>query len=144
MIRYALRCIGGHEFEAWFSNSAAYDRQEKRGQIECPDCGSRDVSKQIMAPAVRDSGGKSDPSRDAIAARVAGEVRRHIATTHDYVGDRFADEARSMYYGEREHRPVWGQVTPDVARELHEEGVPAMPLPKPFAPDPPPDPDKIN
>ncbi len=54
MIRYALRCVGDHEFEAWFSNSAAYDRQEKRGLIECPECGSHDVAKQIMAPAVRD------------------------------------------------------------------------------------------
>ncbi len=68
---------------------------------------------------------------------MAGEIRQHIASTHDYVGEKFADEARSMFYGETEHRPVWGEVTPEAAKELIDEGVPAMSLPKPFAPDPP-------
>lgn len=144
MIRYALRCVGEHAFEAWFSNSAAYDKQHKRRQVECPVCGSREVSKQIMAPAVRDSGAKRSKAEAAEMAKIAGEVREHIAKTHDYVGDKFADEARAMYYGERQHRAVWGEVTPDVAKELHEEGVPAMPLPKPFAPSPPRDKGKIN
>ena len=139
MIRYSLACVGEHEFEAWFSNSAAYDTQRKKKLVECPVCGSHDVRKQIMSPAIRDSGSKSgrEKSPEAVAAKMAGEIRRKIAETHDYVGDRFADEARSMYYGEVEHRPVWGEVTPDVAQELVEEGVPAMPIPKPFAPDPP-------
>ncbi|HEY7800578.1 MAG TPA: DUF1178 family protein [Hyphomonadaceae bacterium] len=139
MIRYSLACVGEHEFEAWFSNSAAYDTQRRKKLVECPVCGSHEVRKQIMAPAIRDSGSKSGrgKSEEAMAAKMAGEIRRKIAETHDYVGDRFAEEARSMYYGEVEHRPVWGEVTPDVAQELQEEGVPAMPIPKPFAPDPP-------
>ena len=146
MIRYALKCVGDHRFEAWFSSSSAYDAQHKRELVECPVCGSHEVSKQIMAPAVRASGEKSNrkPSPQAMAAKFAGEVRRHIATTHDYVGDKFAEEARSMYYGETDQRPVWGEVTPDVARELHEEGVPALPLPLPFAPDKPREPGKLN
>ena len=146
MIRYALKCVGDHRFEAWFSNSAAYDKQRQRQLVECPECGSHDVDKQIMAPAVRTSGEKTDRklSPEAMAAKVAGEVRQHIASTHDYVGDKFADQARSMYYGEIDQRPVWGEVTPDVARELHEEGVPALPLPKPFAPDKPREPGKLN
>lgn len=135
MIRYSLSCADAHKFEAWFSDSNAYDRQRKRKLVECPVCGSTEVDKQIMAPAVRSS--KKAAAMDAEAARVAAEVRQHIAETHDYVGDRFADEARSMYYGDAETRPVWGEATPDEARELIEEGVPAMPLPKPFAPDPP-------
>jgi hypothetical protein len=137
VIRYSLACVGEHEFEAWFSNSAAYDTQRRKKLVECPVCGSHDVRKQIMAPAVRGSVAKLAESPEAVAARVAGEIRRRIAETHDYVGDRFADEARSMYYGEAEERPVWGEVTPDVAKDLMEEGVPAMPLPRPFAPDPP-------
>jgi hypothetical protein len=139
LIRYSLACVGEHEFEAWFSSSAAYDTQSGKRLVECPVCGSHDVRKQIMAPAVRDSGSKSGRSRsaEAEAAKMAGEIRRKIAETHDYVGEKFAEEARSMYYGETEHRPVWGEVTPDVAQELQEEGVPAMPIPKPFAPDPP-------
>ncbi len=139
MIRYSLACVGEHEFEAWFAGSAAFDDQKDQGLLECPVCGSHDVRKQIMAPAVRDSGEKSGRARspEALAAQMAGEIRSKIASTHDYVGDRFADEARAMFYGDAEHRPVWGEVTPDVAQELHEEGVPAMPLPKPFAPEPP-------
>jgi hypothetical protein len=139
-------CIGEHEFEAWFSNSAAYDEQHAAGLLECPHCGTGKVRKQIMAPAIRDSGEKAGRvvSAEAEAARVAGEIRRRIETTHDYVGDRFAEEARSMYYGRTEQRPVWGEVAPDTARELIEEGVPAIPLPKPFAPDPPKKRSQIN
>lgn len=135
MIRYSLACVGEHEFEAWFSNSEAYDKQRKKKLVECPVCGSTDVRKQIMAPMVRSSDKAVPP--EVVAAKVAGEIRQHIAKTHDYVGEKFADEARAMYYGETETRPVWGEVTPEVAQELVEEGVPAMPLPKPFAPDPP-------
>lgn len=135
MIRYSLACVGEHEFEAWFSNSKAYDTQRKKKLVECPVCGSTEVRKQIMAPSVRSSD-KAVPAEVA-AAKAAAEIRQHIASTHDYVGEKFADEARAMYYGETEHRPVWGEVTPETAQELIEEGVPAMPLPKPFAPDPP-------
>jgi hypothetical protein len=146
LIRYSLACVGEHEFEAWFSNSAAYDAQRKKKQVECPVCGSHEVRKRIMAPAIRDSRSRSRrlDSPEAATAKMADEIRKKIAETHDYVGDRFAEEARSMYYGEIEHRPVWGEVTPDVAQELLEEGVPAMPLPKPFAPQPPRRREKMN
>ena len=135
MIRYSLACVGEHEFVAWFSNSKAYDTQRKKKMVECPVCGATEVRKQIMAPSVRSSD-KAVPAEVA-AAKAAAEIRQHIASTHDYVGEKFADEARAMYYGETEHRPVWGEVTPETAQELIEEGVPAMPLPKPFAPEPP-------
>ncbi|MBK8837905.1 MAG: DUF1178 family protein [Hyphomonadaceae bacterium] len=135
MIRYSLACVGEHEFEAWFSNSKTYDTQRKKKLVECPVCGSTDVKKQIMAPMVRSSD-RAVPTEVA-AAKIAAEIRQHISSTHDYVGEKFADEARAMYYGETEHRPVWGEVTPEVAKDLIDEGVPAMPLPKPFAPDPP-------
>ena len=142
MIRYSLQCVGEHEFEAWFSDSKAYDTQRKKKLVECPVCGSTEVKKQIMAPMVRSSD-KAVPAEVA-AAKAAAEIRQHIATTHDYVGEKFADEARAMYYGETEHRPVWGEVTPDVAKDLIEEGVPAMPLPKPFAPEPPKRKSRVN
>lgn len=145
MIRYSLACVGEHEFEAWFSNSAAYEAQRKKGHVECPVCGSTKVHKQIMAPAIRASRKKSAvPTAEAEAARVAGEIRNHIATNFVYVGDRFAEEARAMHNGEAPEKPLWGQVTPDTARDLIEEGVPAMPLPKPFAPEPPRPKSKLN
>jgi hypothetical protein len=141
--------VGEHRFEAWFSNSKAYETLHKKKLVECPVCGSHDVRKQIMAPAIRSSEKKaqqpppqsshqsSGESPEAALARLAGEVRQQIAQTHDYVGEKFADEARSMFYGEAEHRPVWGEVDPETAKDLIEEGVPAMPIPKAFAPEPP-------
>lgn len=144
MIRYSLACVGEHQFEAWFSNSKAYDVQRRRKLVECPVCGSHEVRKQIMAPAIRASERAVKQSPEAMAAQMAGEIRRHIADTHDYVGDKFADEARAMYYGQAEHRPVWGEVTPDVAKDLIEEGVPAVPLPKQFTPEPPRRREKLN
>lgn len=137
VIRYSLACVGEHKFEAWFSNSKAYDTQRKKQLVECPVCGTHDVRKQIMAPAIRASDKKPAESAEAKFLKMTDEIRTKISETHDYVGEKFADEARSMFYGEAEERPVWGEVTPDVARDLIEEGVPAMPLPKPFAPDPP-------
>jgi hypothetical protein len=138
VIRYSLACVGEHKFEAWFSNSKAYDTQRKKKLVECPVCGTHDVRKQIMAPAIHGSDNKKPAeSAEAKFLKMADEIRAKIAETHDYVGEKFADEARSMFYGEAEERPVWGEVTPDVAKDLIEEGVPAMPIPKPFAPDPP-------
>ena len=58
MIRYALGCEAGHTFESWFNNSAAFDRQAARGLIACPLCGSTNVEKDIMAPAL--SGSRED------------------------------------------------------------------------------------
>ncbi|MBI1339795.1 DUF1178 family protein [bacterium] len=143
MIRYALVCDAEHAFEAWFASSGAYDDQSARSLIECPVCGSAEVRKQIMAPAVRSSRSAKEPGPEDLA-RIAAKVRAHIAETHEFVGDRFADEARAMFYGDVDHRPVWGEVNPDTAKELMEEGVPATPLPAPFAPPRPPPPDKIN
>lgn len=146
MIRYALACVGDHAFEAWFSNSSAYDTQRKKRQVECPVCGSVNVRKQIMAPAVRTSRSKTSQAEtpEAIAARVAGEVRQHIAQTHVYVGDKFAEQARAMHAGDAPERPLWGEVAPDIARELVDEGVPAIPLPAAFAPEPPRPKTKLN
>ncbi|MFC7291296.1 DUF1178 family protein [Hirschia litorea] len=153
MIKYALCCIGEHEFEAWFPSSDAYDDQVKAGLVECPVCGSSKVSKQIMAPAVRDSGRKSGrpttPNSDSMPTpedieRVASKVREHIAKTHSYVGDKFADTARAMHYGDVETRSVWGEATPEEAKSLADEGVSAVPLPEPFAPPSPKEGKKLN
>lgn len=144
MIKYALVCAADHQFEAWFSNSTAFDEQKARELVECPVCGAHEVEKQIMAPSVCASGEKSGKMRlpagadsmptPAELARMAGKVREHIASTHDYVGARFAEEARAMHYGEQKERPVWGETTAEEARALVDEGVPAAPLPAPFTP----------
>ncbi len=144
MIRYALQCDLEHGFEAWFSSSSDYDDQAARGLVECPVCGSRAVSKQIMAPAV------AGTKRTAVDAEAAGrmrkmmmqavrEVRSHVEANFDYVGDAFAREARAIHEGRSEKREIYGEATPEEVRALHEDGVPCAPLPSL-----PPEPEQLN
>lgn len=134
MIRYDLRCENGDEFEAWFGSIADYDKQAEAGLVECPHCGSRHVEKAPMAPAVRTARAKEAQKQRAVAMAMAKKVREHIKDNFDYVGDKFADEARKMHAGEADERAIWGEATPDEARELAEEGIPASPLPPALAP----------
>jgi hypothetical protein len=136
MIRYALVCGDcEHEFEAWFASSEAYDAQAGRRLVACPECDGRNVSKQIMAPAVRTSERQvAEMDVEAFAREFARRARKHVAENFDYVGEDFAEAARAMYYGETEDRPIWGETTPEEREALREEGVPALPLPAPFAP----------
>ena len=144
MIRYALICHDCEaEFEAWFASSDAYDTQAKRGLVTCAACDSANVGKQIMAPAVSGTKrkGAGDPA-EALTRKVVEAARQHVADNFDYVGRDFAHEARAMYYGDTEERPIWGATTPEEAKELKEEGVPASPLPEPFVPPRPREPDE--
>jgi len=137
MIRYALACAFGHEFEAWFSSSDDYNAQNEKKLIACPLCEDTDISKQIMAPSVKGSKKKGVmPDAKAFAA-FAGKVREKIRDTHEYVGDKFADEALAMHRGEKDEKPIYGETTTQEAKALKEEGVPAAPLPPAFAPTPP-------
>ena len=142
MIKYALICSDcDHEFEGWFQSSSAYDEQSAKKSIYCPVCNSPETGKQIMAPAVSKS---HTPEFRKAFKDFSKRAREHVAQNYDYVGESFADEARSMYYGETEHRPIWGETKPDEAKALAEEGVPAAPLPKPLTPPVPKPPEKLN
>lgn len=136
MIRYDLRCDNGDEFEAWFGSIADYDKQAEAGQVQCPHCGSTHVEKAPMAPAVRTSRAAEARKERAVAMAMAAKVREHIKESFDYVGPKFAEEARKMHAGEAEERAIWGEATPEEARELAEEGIPAAPLPPALAPTP--------
>lgn len=133
MIRYALQCDGGHGFEAWFGASADYDDQAARGLVECPHCGSRGVSKQIMSPAVtgtRKSALSADPARlQTLMTQAAREVRSHVEANFDYVGDAFAREAREIHEGRSEKREIYGEATPAEVKKLKDDGVPCAALP---------------
>ena len=150
MIHYQLRCAQGHSFESWFQNSSTYEAQEKRNLVSCPICGSSKVERDIMAPRIvgkkgRDAGvpapATAAPGAPATAptpllmaqeqelrAKLK-ELRDHIVKTADNVGERFPSEARKMHYGDIEHRPIYGEASPDEARALIEEGVDVTPLP---------------
>lgn len=144
MIRYALRCAAGHSFEAWFGSSSDYDGQAARGLVECPICGTKSVSKQIMAPAVAGAKRDAEPAvppakMREMFRRAAREVRRHVMSEFDDVGPRFAQEARAIHEGRAEDRGIYGQATSAEVKALHEDGVTVAPLP----PEPP-DESKLN
>jgi hypothetical protein len=149
MIRYNLRCERGHAFESWFQSSAAYEAQEKRKLVNCPACGSARVERAIMAPQIvskkgRDRAAPAPAAATEVTAPASTplmmaqerelrakikELRDHIVKNADNVGERFPNEARKMHYGDIEHRPIYGEASPDEARSLIEEGVEVSPLP---------------
>jgi hypothetical protein len=155
MIRYTLRCDRGHAFESWFQSSSAYESQEKRNLVNCPVCGSAKVERAIMAPQIVSKKGRDiaapepapapapAPAPDVTAPASTPlmmaqerelraklrELRDHIVKNADNVGERFPNEARKMHYGDIEHRPIYGEASPDEARSLIEEGVEVSPLP---------------
>lgn len=134
MIRFALVCADGHEFDSWFRDGADYQRLEKRGLNACPVCGSTRVGKALMAPAVKTGGerevvnlGMGEDQRKALAELKALSDRMRAGS--EYVGERFAEEARRIHHGESEARGIHGEASRDDARALVEEGVPVLPLP---------------
>jgi len=137
MIRYNLICTAGHDFESWFRDAAAFDKAAAAGAVSCPVCGSPDVVKALMAPSVSTS-----RKREAAALKVAApdprqlvmremlkKVREHVEANADYVGDRFAEEARKIHYEEVEPRGIYGEASPEEASALIDEGIEFHPLP---------------
>ena len=132
MIRYALACEQGHEFEGWFGASGDFDDQSARGLIECPVCATKAVRKQIMSPAVSGTKLRSvEPSPGArdVMMEALGQVRRHVEDNFDYVGDTFAKEARAIHEGTSEDRGIYGEATPTEVKKLVEDGIPVATLP---------------
>jgi hypothetical protein len=150
MIRYALRCDHDHAFESWFQSSSAYESQVKRKLVSCPTCGSMKVEKAIMAPRIvgkkgREGAAPTPSEATEILPQASStplvmaqerelraklkELRDHIVKNADNVGESFPNEARKMHYGEIEHRPIYGEASPDEARALIDEGVEVSPLP---------------
>ncbi|WP_204113916.1 DUF1178 family protein [Shimia biformata] len=141
MIRFTLKCDNDHRFESWFKSGEAFDKLHAAGMVSCTDCGSTRVEKSLMAPRVRPARNAattpaadnqpdrplSSPETDAEA--MLAKLRRHVEENSDYVGDKFASEARSMYLGETPARAIHGEAKPDEAKALIEDGVPVAPLP---------------
>ena len=133
MIRYRLHCINGHEFEAWFSSSAAYDAQAQSQQVCCPECDGREVVKAVMAPNVALRGvefGAAD-AQDKVptVVHLMREVRRALLANAVDVGQRFPEEARKIHYGEAPPRGIAGTASGEEARALIEEGIEILMLP---------------
>ena len=151
MILYRLRCAKGHEFDSWFKDGKTYERQEKRSLIGCPACGSSKVVRAPMAPRIGKGSGKGggkraeqlvetpveatpapavDPQVAALARAMPREMRETLLKLREQVeknlepvGEKFAEEARKIHYGESNKRGIYGQTTDEEAEELAEEGI---------------------
>lgn len=144
MIVFDLKCRRDHVFEAWFPDSASFAEQAEAGKVACPVCGSRKVTKALMAPAVLKGGSREETQPAATATpaesaapsaamgdaqkaaelrRMLRELRKHVEANCDYVGERFAEEARKIHYGETDPRGIYGETSDDEARSLEEEGI---------------------
>jgi hypothetical protein len=134
VIRFALICEHEHEFEGWFRSNDDFDTQKKRGFVDCPSCGSHKVQKALMAPAV------STARKQETIALAMGEAQKQalaqlkamaekVRENADYVGDKFAEEARKIHFGETDPRGIYGEATLDEAKSLAEDGVEFMPIP---------------
>ncbi len=145
MIKYQLVCAHDHTFDAWFRDSAAYDLQAGAGEVLCPACGTSEVSKALMTPRLARRKGADEappavaapvpaaPPKPAMLAAAMGQALRQlrevVEKTCDNVGDKFADEARKIHYGESEARGIYGQTTPEEAEDLRDEGVEFVSVP---------------
>ena len=129
MILYQLKCTQDHQFEVWFKDASTYDVQSAAGEISCPYCGTKKVSKAPMAPRL--AKGTAEPnSVEARATEVAEQIfqtaeklRKHVEENCDYVGEKFADEARKIHYGETDEHGIYGTTTDDEASQLRDEGI---------------------
>ncbi len=151
MIRYDLACSHGHEFDAWFSDSAAFEQQQAAGLVTCPVCGDTNVRRQLACPGIPVKGNRrsetptgkpasaTPPSAKGpvLSEGEAQVLRQFVRELHamvrekaEYVGSRFAEEARRRHAeGKAEERPIWGEASMEEARALREEGIDVMPLP---------------
>nr|WP_316656648.1 DUF1178 family protein [uncultured Gellertiella sp.] len=135
MIRYALSCPHAHGFEGWFSSSEDFERQQSSGLVTCPVCNSAEIGKVLMAPSVATSRKKEETRTLVLEAAQQEAVRKlrqavaEIRANADDVGERFAEEARRIHYGESEVRGIIGKATMDDAQALIEEGIEIAPLP---------------
>ena len=134
MISYSLVCDNSHKFDAWFRSAEAYDEQHDRGIVTCPLCNSVRVQKALMAPAVsRMNSDKVSLSTghpmQAQIREMMRTMRKKVTSEADYVGDKFAEEARKIHFKEAEQRGIYGEATRDEVAELIDDGVDFLPLP---------------
>lgn len=140
MIRYALKCSSGHDFESWFQSADAFEKLKASGLVSCAVCGDTDVEKSLMAPRIGSAASEAPERPERArerplsapatpAEQALRDLKRRVEENADYVGRDFATEARLIHEGAAPDRAIWGEAKTDEARKLVEEGVPVTPLP---------------
>ena len=160
MIIFDLICAeGAHRFEGWFGSANDYADQQHRGLLDCPVCGSTNIAKAVMAPNLGRKGNQQPvasrpvddrPEPPAVAKPVTNKVavpveyqemigklvkaQEKMLASSEWVGDKFADRARDIYYGDADEKPIHGTASKEEVADLAEEGIAALPLPLPVLP----------
>ena len=133
MINYTLKCDQNHTFDSWFKSAEAFEMLVKKSMVVCSECGSTKITKAIMAPSVSTSRKKdTKPHELEKKSKLKNEIlelKKKIEANSEYVGNNFANEARSMYLGETPERSIYGEAKTDDAKKLIDDGIPVMPLP---------------
>ena len=139
MIHYQLACAADHAFDGWFRDSAGFEAQAKSGLVTCPQCGTSEVRRALMAPALgRSAPAPAPPVTPPVKAAaqlpdqvraVLSRMRAEVEKNCDYVGPSFAAEARRIHNGESEARGIYGESTPDEAAALKEDGIEVASIP---------------
>ena len=134
MIKYNLKCENDHEFESWFSNSNEFDKLNKKNLLECIFCSSNKIKKSIMAPMI--SGSKSKDEGDELFDKYSFKqrknllkLREHIEKNFEFVGDKFSEKVREVYYDKKTKKSIYGTTTPEEREELAEEGIDLLSIP---------------
>ena len=134
MIKYNLKCINDHEFESWFSDSKEFDKLNKKKLLECIYCSSKKIQKSIMAPRI--TGKKFFEEnlslRDKSLLNEKNKLmklRKYIEKNFDFVGDRFSEKVREVYYDKKSNKSIYGTTTPEQRQELEDEGIDLLSIP---------------
>ena len=123
MILFTLRCSSGHEFEAWFRNGDGFEAQQRTGEVVCPHCGDTGVEKALMAPNISRSRDNAPAMTPALMKATLIALRRQVEANCDYVGERFAEEARRIHYGDADPHGIYGEASKEEAESLADEGI---------------------
>ena len=134
MIKYNLKCSNGHEFISWFSDSLEFDKLNKKKLLECIYCSSKKINKSIMAPMI--SGGKlKEDSFNLLNEKLSDkkkellQIRNYIEKNFEFVGDKFSQKVREVYYSKENRKTIYGTTTPEERDELAEEGIDLISIP---------------
>ncbi len=134
MIKYNLKCENDHEFESWFSNSSEFDKLDKKNLLECIFCSSNKIKKSIMAPMISGSKLKDECNelfdKESLKQRKnLIKLREHIEKNFEFVGDKFSEKVREVYYDKKTKKSIYGTTTPEEREELAEEGIDLLSIP---------------
>ena len=134
MIKYNLECDSNHEFESWFSDSNEFNKLNKKKLLECIYCSSNKIQKSIMSPMV--SGTKLNEDKvNLLDQKILNEknqlikLREHIEKNFEFVGDKFSEKVRDVYYDKKTKKSIYGTTTPEEKKELEEEGIDLLSVP---------------